>query len=293
MIGPDFDYLCGAVKERSGIVLTPEKAYLVDNRLAPIARRIGYEGVPALLATLRSKRDETLLREVTDALTTNESFFFRDQKPFDSFRDLMLPRILETNANKRSLRIWCAACSSGQEPYSLAMILKDFAAKMDGWKIDIVGTDISHTILERAQKGSYTQFEVQRGLPAKYLVKYFHKENDSWMIADELKKMVAYRLFNLLDSSAALGTFDAVFCRNVLIYFDPATKTRVLDTIAESLTPSGFLILGAAETIFGISNKFAIEPERSGVYRKASGEPAAVARTAAPAASAPALAARA
>ena len=135
MNGPDYDYLCSAVKQRSGIVLTPEKAYLVDNRLAPIARRTEHEDVPALLATLRAKKEETLLREVTDALTTNESFFFRDQKPFDAFRDLMLPQILETNASRRSLKIWCAACSSGQEPYSLAMILKDYAAMrpIDGW----------------------------------------------------------------------------------------------------------------------------------------------------------------
>ena len=129
MNGPDFDYLCSAVKDRSGIILTPEKAYLVDNRLAPIARRTEHADVPALLATLRSKKDENLLHEVTDALTTNESFFFRDQKPFDAFRDLMLPNILETKASKRSLRIWCAACSSGQEPYSLAMILKEYAAR--------------------------------------------------------------------------------------------------------------------------------------------------------------------
>ncbi len=293
MIGPDFDYLCNAVKERSGIVLTTEKAYLVDNRLAPIARRTEHTDVAALLATLRSTRDEDLLREVTDALTTNESFFFRDQKPFDAFRDLMLPHVLEANASKRSLRIWCAACSSGQEPYSLGMILKDHAAKMEGWKIDIIGTDISHTILDRAKEGAYTQFEVQRGLPAKYLVQYFKKENDLWMVSDDLKQMVDYRFFNLLDDPTSLGTFDIVFCRNVLIYFDPETKSKVLDGINKSMTPNGFLILGAAETIFGLSDAFSTEPERSGVYRKASAgsAPAAVNKT--PAADAPAVAAQA
>jgi len=291
--GPDFDYLCTAVKERSGIVLTPEKAYLVDNRLAPIARSTDHADVPALLATLRSKQDENLLREVTDALTTNESFFFRDQKPFDAFRDLMLPHVLETNASKRSLRIWCAACSSGQEPYSLAMILKDHAARMQGWKVEIVGTDISHTILDRAKDGAYTQFEVQRGLPAKYLVQHFKKDNDLWLIADELKQMISYRFFNLLNDPIALGTFDIVFCRNVLIYFDPETKTNVLAGIAKTMAPEGFLSLGAAETIFGLTDAFTSEPTRSGVYRKAlaGSNPAAVAKVS-PAA-APALAAQA
>jgi len=191
------------------------------------------------------------------------------------------------------LRIWCAACSSGQEPYSLAMIIKDHAAKMDGWKIDIVGTDISHTILDRAKGGAYTQFEVQRGLPAKYLVQYFKKDNDLWTIADELKQMVSYRFFNLLNDPVALGNFDIVFCRNVLIYFDPPTKTKVLEGIAKSMAPEGFLSLGAAETIFGLSDAFKTEPERSGVYRKApSGpNPAAAARVAAT--DAPTLAAQA
>lgn len=271
MNGPDFDYLCEAVKERSGIVLTTDKAYLVDNRLAPIARSTDHADVPALLATLHSKKDEALLREVTDALTTNESFFFRDQKPFDAFRDLMLPHIIEGNASKRSLKIWCAACSSGQEPYSLAMIIRDHAAKMEGWNIEIVGTDISHNILDRAKEGTYTQFEVQRGLPAKYLVQYFKKENDLWEISDDLKQMVTYKFFNLLDSPTALGTFDIVFCRNVLIYFDPETKTKVLDGIARSMAPSGFLTLGAAETIFGLTEEFETEPGRNGVYRKISG----------------------
>ncbi len=271
MNGPDFDYLCAAVKERSGIVLTPEKAYLVENRLAPIARHNEHADVPALLEALHKSKDDALLKEVTDALTTNESFFFRDQKPFDAFRDLMLPHILESNANKKSLRIWCAACSSGQEPYSLAMILRDFAAKMEGWKIDIIGTDISHTILDRARDGSYTQFEVQRGLPAKYLVQYFEKDNDLWRISDDLKKMVDFRFFNLLDSPAVLGMFDIVFCRNVLIYFDPETKTAVLDGIAKAMESDGFLTLGAAETIFGLSDAFETEPGRNGVYRKSSG----------------------
>ena len=180
-----------------------------------------------------------------------------------------------------------------QEPYSLAMILKDHATKLAGWKVEIVGTDISHTILERAKEGVYTQFEVQRGLPAKYLVQYFKKENDLWMISDELKRMVSYRFYNLLDSPVALGTFDIVYCRNVLIYFDPPTKTKVLDGMAKIMVPNGFLILGAAETIFGLTDSFVTEPNRSGVYRKggATAQPAPIAGS--PAVGAAAVAARA
>lgn len=267
MSGGDFEYFCNLIKDRSGIVLSPEKAYLVENRLAPIARQHEHADVPELLRAIRSSRDETLLREVTDALTTNESFFFRDKKPFDNFRQIMLPHILETRASRRRLRIWCAACSSGQEPYSLAMILKEMGAAFDGWRIEIVATDISHDILDRAKAGVFSQFEVQRGLPAKMLVNYFEKNGDNWAVKQDVKSMVDFKFFNLLETPRTLGTFDIVFCRNVLIYFDQPTKQTVLDSIASTSEKDAFLVLGAAETMIGLSNAFERHPSVQGLYQ--------------------------
>lgn len=267
MSGGDFEYFCDLIKDRSGIVLSPEKSYLVENRLAPIARQHEHADVPALLRAIRASTDETLLREVTDALTTNESFFFRDKKPFDAFREVMMPHILETRATRRRLRIWCAACSSGQEPYSLAMILKDMGAAVEGWNIEIVATDISHEILERAKEGIFSQFEVQRGLPAKMLVTNFEKSGDNWAVKPDLKKTITFKFFNLLDDPRSLGTFDIVFCRNVLIYFDQPTKQKVLESIAGASESDAFLVLGAAETMIGMSNAFKLHPERQGLYQ--------------------------
>ncbi|MBT4905860.1 MAG: protein-glutamate O-methyltransferase CheR [Rhodospirillaceae bacterium] len=263
----DFEYFCDLIKDRSGIVLSPEKAYLVDNRLAPIARQYEHADVPELLRAIRTSRDEKLLREVTDALTTNESFFFRDKKPFDAFREVMLPHILETRASRRRLRIWCAACSSGQEPYSLAMILKDMGAAFDGWKIEIVATDISHAILDRAKEGVFSQFEVQRGLPAKMLIQNFEKHGDNWGIKPDIKSKIDFRFFNLLDNPRSLGVFDIVFCRNVLIYFDQSTKQTVLESIVSASEKDAFLVLGAAETMIGLTNAYERHPDRQGLYQ--------------------------
>ena len=177
MLPSDFDYIARILKERSGLIITPDKAYLLESRLTPIARKRGLKTVDELIGIMRTS-GEDLLREVTEAMTTNESFFFRDIKPFDQFKSLVLPQLLQTRASKRSIRIWSAACSSGQEAYSLAMILKEESAKLAGWKIEIIGTDISHDVLEKAKAGLYSQFEVQRGLPIQMLVKYFKKNKD-------------------------------------------------------------------------------------------------------------------
>ena len=174
----DFEFLSHLVKDRSGLVLTPEKTYLVESRLTPLARKRGMENLEELIKAVRCNGDEPLLRDVTDAMTTNESFFFRDQKPFDQFRETVLPAFLESRAGTKKLRIWCAAASSGQEPYSLAMCLQEAAESVKGWNIEIIGTDISREILEKAKSGIYSQFEVQRGLPIQLLVKYFDKVNE-------------------------------------------------------------------------------------------------------------------
>lgn len=261
----DFDYIAKVLKDRSGLIITPDKSYLLESRLTPVARRRGLKGVDDLIATMRTA-GEDLLREVTEAMTTNESFFFRDIKPFDLFKAVVLPHLLQTRTSKKSFRIWSAACSSGQEAYSLAMILREEAARLAGWKIEIVGTDLSVEMLEKARVGCYSQFEVQRGLPIQFLVKYFKKNNEMWQIDPAIRAMVQYREYNLLHDLKALGQFDVVFCRNVLIYFDQDTKSRVLDSVSRIMPDDGFLYLGGAETVLGISDRFKPFPDQRGIY---------------------------
>ena len=267
----DFAFLATLVKERSGLVLSTDKVYLLESRLMPVARKSGLKGLEELVAAIRGRRDEALIRDVTEAMTTNESFFFRDNKPFDLFRDVVLPQLLESRASKKAFRIWCAAASSGQEPYSLAMILKEEAAKLAGWRHEIVGTDISTEMLAKAKAGVYSQFEVQRGLPVQMLVKYFKKRDELWEIDPALRAMVQYKEFNLLDSLRPLGNFDVVFCRNVLIYFDQDTKGKVLGEISGLMPDDGVLFLGGAETVLGISDKFKPVTGQRGVYCPAGG----------------------
>lgn len=277
----DFEFLSQLLNKRSGLVLTEDKAYLLESRLMPVARKRGMKGLEDLISTIRTSKEEDLLREVTEAMTTNESFFFRDIKPFDTFRDVILPDLLENRAVMKSFRIWCAAASSGQEPYSLAMVMKEQAAKLTGWSYEIIATDISTKMLDKATKGIYSQFEVQRGLPIQLLLKYFKKANDVWEIDPSLRDMVTFKEFNLLNDPKALGRFDVVFCRNVLIYFDQPTKTRILDWIGRMLPADGRLFLGGAETVLGITDKFKPVPGQRGVYCLAEAVPAAAAPAAA------------
>ena len=268
----DFELITRILRERSGLVLTQDKAYLIESRLNPVARKWQFNGFEELAAAVRLGKDERLLRDVTEAMTTNESFFFRDSKPFDQFRDIVLPHMLQARAAKRGFRIWSAACSSGQEPYSLAMILKDNEAKLAGWNIEIVATDLSTEILEKAIEGTYSQFEVQRGLPINYLVMYLKQDGDRWVIDDAIRRMVSYTPFNLLTDPAPLGRFDVVFIRNVLIYFEQETKSQVLAGIARQIEPDGFLYLGGAETVLGLSNDFQLIPGQRGIYGPTSGQ---------------------
>ena len=262
----DFELIARLLKERSGLVLSKDKAYLLESRLNPVSRRHNFKGIDELVAAVRLGKDERLLTDVTEAMTTNESFFFRDTKPFDQFRLIVLPHLLEHRGSTKSIRIWSAACSSGQEPYSLAMILKENAAQLAGWKIDILATDLSEEVLEKARVGAYSQFEVQRGLPINLLVKYFAQDNERWRISDEIRSMVTFKQFNLLDSPKVLGSFDVVFCRNVLIYFDQETKSKVLNQIASLMPDDGFLYLGGAETVLGICDRFQLIPGQRGIY---------------------------
>jgi chemotaxis protein methyltransferase CheR len=261
----DYDYLRKLLKDRSGLVLSVDKQYLVESRLTPLARKAGIASLGELVAKLRSN-NERLAVDVVEAMTTNESFFYRDKIPFDHFRDTIMPGLLAARARERRLRIWCAAASTGQEPYSLAMCLKEMKDKLAGWRVEILGTDLSAEVLEKAKAGVYSQFEVQRGLPIQMLVKHFSQVGDTWQISPEIRAMVQYRPLNLLSDFAHLGSFDVVFCRNVLIYFDQETKIGVLNRIARLLDPDGFLVLGAAETVVGLTDAFKPLVDKRGLY---------------------------
>lgn len=263
----DFQFVSGIIKEQSGLVLKENKTYLLESRLSPLARRRGMANLDEMVQALRLRPDPALIREITEAMTTNESFFFRDIKPFDLFRDKVLPKIIDARAGQKKLRIWCAAASTGQEPYSLAIILKEMAARLSGWRVDIVGTDISSEVLTKAKAGLYSQFEVQRGMPIQFLVKYFKQQDEMWQIDPSLRSMVEFKEYNLLHDLNPLGKFDIVFCRNVLIYFDQETKGKVLENIARLMPEDGTLFLGGAETVLGVSDSFEPVQGERGIYK--------------------------
>ena len=262
----EYDYLRSLLKERSGLVLAADKQYLVESRLLPLARKAGCSGLGELVQRLKEPTAEPLIMDVVEAMTTNESFFFRDKVPFEQFRDVIMPALLAVRAPQRRIRIWCAACSSGQEPYSLAMSIREMGSRTLGWRIEILATDLSSEVLEKAKAGLYSQFEVQRGLPIRLLLKYFNQVGDAWQIVPDIRAMVQYRPLNLLGDFSHLGMFDVVFCRNVLIYFDQATKIAVLERIARVTDRSGYLVLGAAETVVGLTDSFKPLPDWRGLY---------------------------
>lgn len=262
----EFEYLRSFLKQRSGLALTAEKRYLVESRLTPVCRRFGLATLGDLIGALKLGQDGATERAVVEAMTTNETFFFRDRIPFDLFRDTILPEALAHNASRRRLRIWCAAASTGQEPYSLAMLLQEAAPRLAGWQVEIVATDLSTEVIEKARLGLYSHFEVQRGLPVQWLIRYFTQIGEQWQIAQSLRSMVDYRQLNLLHSFASLGQFDVIYCRNVLIYFDAPTKSDVLARLAAQLAPGGALLLGAAETVIGLTDRLSPNPKQRGLY---------------------------
>ncbi|KPF62533.1 chemotaxis protein CheR [Bosea sp. AAP35] len=267
MTEADFNFLRLLLQQRSGLSLSPEKRYLAESRLGILCRRRGIDGLATLIQRLRPGSDSALESAVIEAMTTNETLFFRDQTPFDLFRNVILPEKLAANAATRSLRIWCAAVSTGQEAYSLAMILDDMAGQLAGWKIAIIGTDISGDVIERARTGIYSQFEVQRGLPIQMLLRHFQQDGEKWQVTERLRAMVELKQHNLLEPAGHLGHFDVIFCRNVLIYFDLPTKARVLGAVSARLAPEGVVILGAAETVIGISTAIVPDRQHRGLYR--------------------------
>jgi chemotaxis protein methyltransferase CheR len=262
----DFELISQIAKQRSGLTLTPDKAYLLESRLSPIARKEGFAGLEELVGQIRQRRDERLIAQIVDALTTNETFFFRDKTPFDLLKDRILPELMAKRGRGAKLRVWCAAASTGQEPYSIAITFQEQKAIGKAGDCEIIGTDISERVLDRAKSGLYTQFEVQRGLPITQLVKYFDKAEDQWRIKDNLRTSIRFQKHNLLDDFRSFGKFDIVFCRNVLIYFDPPTKRQVLDRIAQITADDGYLLLGAAETVLGVTEAFKPMQDARGLY---------------------------
>lgn len=210
VIVPDYDYLRRVLKERSGLDLSADKQYLLESRLIPLSRKCGLPGIGELVQKMKGGSAE-ITSQVVEAMTTNETFFFRDKTPFDHFRDAIMPELLRARAGRRSVRIWCAAGSTGQEPYSLAMCLKEMGAALAGWRLEILATDLSQDVLEKSKAGVYSQFEVQRGLPIQFLVKYFTQSGDTWQVKPELRAMVQHRQLNLLHDFSQLGIFDVIF----------------------------------------------------------------------------------
>ncbi|MCF8477969.1 MAG: protein-glutamate O-methyltransferase CheR [Pseudolabrys sp.] len=270
MTPQDFDYLRKLLRTRSGLMLPAEKQYLAESRLLPVARRHGLTTLGELIGKLRSRPVSALGIEVVEAMTTNETFFFRDKTPFEHFRSTIMPALIEARARSKRIRIWCAAASTGQEPYSLAMALKDMTGPLGtalaGIRVEIVATDLSGEVVERAKAGLYSQFEVQRGLPIQQLLKYFIQAGDNWQIAPEIRAMVQFRTLNLLNDFSPLGIFDVVFCRNVLIYFEQSAKIDVFGRMVRQVADDGYLVLGAAETTVGLTDAFKPVPDRRGLY---------------------------
>ncbi len=264
----NFTFLAQFLKDESGLIITEQKAYLVESRLVPVARKRGFADLDDLVVAVRCKKDAELNNGVVEAMTTNESFFFRDIQPFESLKNTVLPQIVRVRkaANAKKIRIWSAACSSGQEPYTIAMILKENPAILQGLDVEIIGTDISSEILEKAREGIYSQFEAQRGLPILLLMKYFTQVGEHWQINEEIRSGVQLHHANLLQDLSRYGKFDVVFCRNVLIYFEAPTKAEVLGRIRSMMSDDGYLFLGAAETVVGISDRFKTLQGERGVY---------------------------
>lgn len=275
LLGIDFDYIRSLAYESAAIVLERGKEYLVEARLNPLARKEGFESLSSFIAQMRSSPiPGEIHAKAVDALTTNETYFFRDFHPFEALRKTILPEIIVHRKNARKLTIWCAACSTGQEPASIAMLLKEHFPQLSDWRIEILATDYSPTVLARAMEGCYNQIEVNRGLPASYLVKYFRKEGDCWILNEEIRNMVQYRALNLVKPWPLLPPCDLVFMRNVMIYFDVPTKKSILARTRNCLLPHGLLFIGNAETTINIDPQWApVSHGRAVVYRPLAAPP--------------------
>jgi chemotaxis protein methyltransferase CheR len=248
----DIDYLRGVIADQSGNVIAPRQVYMLEQRLNPLAETLGLANIEALVGELRRSHDSTLKTKIAEAVTVNETSFFRDSHPFEALRTSIIPELVRKNEAKRSIRIWCAAASTGQEPASIAMTIREAFPELSNWKIDIVATDLSEEVLARCRRGSYSQLEVNRGLPARHLDRFFERAGSEWMIKSEVRNLITFQRLNLTKPLPFMSQFDIVFIRNVLIYFDQPTKTDILKRVHKSLTPDGYLFIGSAETVIGM-----------------------------------------
>jgi len=258
----DYSYISTLLRTKSGLALGPGKEYLLESRLPAVAKAYGFGSVNELIVILRAGPHQELIKAVCDAMATGETFFFRDTVPFEIMRTTILPEVAERcRRGGRALRIWRSAASTGQEAYSIAMLIAEMGVQLAGVRIDLIATDFSSQALNRARRGLFTQIEVQRGLPDRYLRQFFTSTADGFRLSDDIRKRVSFKELNLLESFRSLGQFDIVLCRNVLIYFDTMTKKDVLDRLSSALTPGGYLFLGATETAFGLTERLVRIPD--------------------------------
>lgn len=269
----DFHYISKLVRDHAAIVIEPGKEYLIESRLQPLVRERGHGSIADLVADLQRAPHAPLRDEVVEAMTTNETSFFRDSAPFQALSEHVLPELMRERATERSLSIWSAACSSGQEPYSIAMTVKDALAGSPGWRVRLLATDLSQQMLTRTREGCYSQLEVNRGLPAPALVRHFRRDGLSWRINDDLRQMIDTRALNLAEQWPALPPMDMVFLRNVLIYFDIEVKRQILARVRRVLRPDGYLFLGGAETTLNLDDSFErLQIGRATAYRLRNGK---------------------
>lgn len=268
----DYTYVTDLVRQRSAIALGPDKGYLVESRLHPLARQCGLDTVSALISRIREAPDDTLCIAVVEAMTTNETSWYRDLHPFRVFADHVVPEVALRRREDRTLTVWSAACSTGQEPYTIAMMLADHPALV-GWNYEIIASDLSTEVLFRASRGRYTQLEVNRGLPASLLVKHFTRVGAEWELRPHVRDQVSFSQINLAKPLPTMPLIDVVFLRNVLIYFDTETKREVLQRIRQVMRPGGYLFLGAAETTLGLDDSFTRMQHGQVMIYQADGEP--------------------
>lgn len=264
----DFEFVRAMVRAQAGIILEPGKEYLVESRLLPLAKREGLGSIEELVAKTRAPLGNGLTQKIVDSMTTNETTFFRDVEPFEALRKFVLPELIERNKQTRRLSIWYAASSTGQEPYSVSMLIQEHFPQLLSWDLQQFATDISPSVLARAREGKYGQVEINRGLPANYLVKYFSKQGNEWQLKESILKMVRFQELNLIRPWPPMADADIVMIRNVMIYFDIEAKKQILGRIRRILRPTGYLFLGGAETTMNLDDSFVRQQyERAGCYR--------------------------